>query len=74
MKAHPKEGKCKYKVSCKSSAFGTKLTEKNRSTVAVCATTVHVVEMSVSGQSRARVRPARPARRGGFNACSEESL
>ena len=28
MEAHPKEGKCKYKVSHKSSAFGAELTEK----------------------------------------------
>ena len=42
MEAHPKEGKHKYKVSHKSSAFGVELTEKNRSTIMVRATTVRV--------------------------------
>ena len=38
--AHPNEGECKTKVSCKSTVFRAELTEKNRSIIAVYVTIV----------------------------------
>ena len=48
-KAHPKEGKHKYKVSHRSSVFGAEPTKKNRSIVVVRATIVCIAERNAFG-------------------------
>ena len=71
---HPNEGKCKTKVSHKSSAFRAELTEKNRSIVMACVTTVHDEARSVGGQSQAGARPVSLAIPGRFSAWLTETL